>query len=266
MKSIVISHLILAVVTITAAGCSSSGSESLPLVDARGTGGSSASGGGSNIPAIPAIPAGPTNAPTNLLCASLANPDSDVVIGCANPGSGLKGDIYVLENGYAGPEIQISYIMNQGVRLSQQIQMTNFDVPTRSFTEGFPLSDGTLLSGPSGRPVTEWFAFDLEGYFTLRPPYAAGLYQFAFFIDDGAILKIDGQEVLNADGYHSPQWKCQTGGINLNVDEKRDLSLQYFQGPAHEIALRMMIRPYNPTGSCDANGGFIPVPNYFISN
>lgn len=209
-----------------------------------------------------AAPPGPP-AITDFICASLGGEGG---VYCPSPDVGLKGRIYVLENGYTGPEIHITDILTNGFALPLQIQMTNFDVPARSFTEGFPLSDGSLLKGPSGAPVTAWFAFDLRGYLTLRAPYAPGLYQFAFFADDGAILSIDGAEVLNFDGYHYPQWACSQAPVALRLDEKHAMGLRYFQGPPTELALRMLIRPYDANRPCDDTGGFVPLPGNFISN
>ena len=127
--------------------------------------------------------------------------------------------------------------------------MTNFNVPMRNFTEGFPLSNGTLLKGPNGQAVTAWFAFNLDGYLTLQAPYASGQYQFAFYVDDGAILSLDGHEVLNFDGYHSPQWSCQSTPMTLNLGEKHPMNLKYFQGPPTQLALRVLIRPVQRNSS-----------------
>jgi hypothetical protein len=250
------------------AACSPSGSSPSAISNALGNSGSSLNGDGTVSAPPPVQPplTGSTPPPaSNLLCASLGS-GFDEGIGCRDADKGLKGSIYVLEQGYSGPEIQIGYILANGVRLPQDVQMTNFNVPARSFTEGFPLSNGTLLSGPSGQPILEWFAFDLTGYFTLRSPYASGQYQFAVFIDDGAVIRLDGQVILNADGYHSPQWLCQQNPVNLNVNDRHTFGLQYFQGPKTEIALRLMMRPYNPNLPCSDQGGFVPVPHEMISN
>jgi len=205
----------------------------------------------------------PPSAANDFICASLGGKDG---VFCPSPDVGLKGKIYVLPSGYSGPNNSISDVITNGVPLSLQIQMTDFDVPTRSFTEGFPLSDGSLLKGPDGQPVTAWFAFDLRGYLTLRAPYAPGLYEFAFYVDDGAILTVDGQQIVNFDGYHPSQWSCSPTPLALDVDQKHAMSLQYFQGPPTELALRMLIRPYDANRPCDETGGFVPLPGNFLSN
>jgi hypothetical protein len=250
------------------AACSPSPSSNSAISNALSNAGSSVGGDGSvsNPPTIETPLPGSTPATaSNLICASLGS-GFDEGIGCRDADKGLKGSIYVLEQGYSGPEIQMGYIFANGVRLPQDIQMTNFNVPARSFTEGFPLSNGTLLTGPSGNPILEWFAFDLKGYFTLKAPYASGQYQFAVFIDDGAIIRLDDQVILNADGYHSPQWLCQQNPVTLNLNDRHTFGLQYFQGPKTEIALRLMMRPYNPNLPCNDQGGFVPVPHELISN
>ena len=249
------------------AGCSpTAGSNNKALSAAAASLGSGSSSDGSNLVSATPVPIAYATPDPNVICATLAGAFGEGG-GCASPTVGLKGNIYILENGYSGgSQIQISYILNNGIQLSKQLQMTNFNVPTRDFTEGFPLSDGTLLKGPNGQAVTAWFAFNLNGYLTLQAPYASGQYQFGFFVDDGAILSLDGQQVVNFDGYHSPQWGCGSTPVQLNLSEQHSLNLQYFQGPPTQLALRMMFRPYNPSGSCDDNGGWLPVPSNFLTN
>ncbi|NBW82232.1 hypothetical protein EBR21_10815, partial [bacterium] len=67
-----------------------------------------------------------------------------------------------------------------------KICMTNFDVPVRDFTNGFP-----------GIPnLFEWFAIDARAKLIVA---TAGQYNFRLHSDDGAILFIDGKLIIDND-------------------------------------------------------------------
>ncbi len=108
-----------------------------------------------------------------------------------------------------------------------KICMTKFDVPTRSFTDGFP-------NVPN---LFEWFGLDARAKIVIP---ASGAYRFRVLSDDGAILQIAGQVVVNHDGQHSPSSK--EGSVSLNAGTY-DLKVLYFQGPATEIALQLFWTP-----------------------
>jgi hypothetical protein len=101
------------------------------------------------------------------------------------------------------------------------------NVPPRRFTEGFP--------GVSDR--IEWFAIRYTGRFTVT---AADYYTFRLVSDDGAILYIDGHEIIDNDGQHPPAMRRAT--IQLEAGEHR-LFVSYFQGPRENIALQLFVAP-----------------------
>lgn len=108
-----------------------------------------------------------------------------------------------------------------------KICMTKFDVPTRSFTDGFP-------NVPN---LFEWFGLDARAKIVIS---TSGVHKFRVLSDDGAILQIGGQVVVNHDGQHSPSSK--EGSVRLNAGTY-DLKVLYFQGPATEIALQIFWTP-----------------------
>ena len=73
-----------------------------------------------------------------------------------------------------------------------------------------------------GRQVNYGVTFD--GY--LRVP-ADGFYKFAVESDDGTVLRIDGEEVVNNDGNHPSQ--VVTGHVPLRQGFHK-MRLKYFQG------------------------------------
>lgn len=102
-----------------------------------------------------------------------------------------------------------------------------FNVTPRSFTAGFP--------GVSER--TEWFAILYTGTVTIS---VAGEYRFRVIADDGAILRIDGEVVVDNDGQHGPQ---SVGALMELEPGKHQLELRYFQGPRTTVALQVFVTP-----------------------
>lgn len=126
--------------------------------------------------------------------------------------------------------------------------MLNFAVSPRRFEDGFP------NSGNSGEilPIIEWFALDAIA--DLEVP-SDGIYQLQIQSDDGSIVYLDGNNVLDNDGRHHPITK-QSSHINLTKGKHR-LVVHYFQGPRYQIALELY---WKKPG--DANFAIIP-PNAF---
>ena len=127
----------------------------------------------------------------------------------------LKGQIYFLQPGTARlPNLET--MQRQGT-----VYVSELNVTPRSFRAGFP--------GVTER--FEWFAVDYSGTFKVS---RSGIYRFRLTSDDGAVLRIDGQMVIDNDGIHGPSSK--EGSIELRAGV-HDIHVQYFQGPATEIAL-----------------------------
>lgn len=108
-----------------------------------------------------------------------------------------------------------------------KICMTGFDVPERIFTDGFP-----------GIPnLFEWFGIDARAKIVVP---TSGSYKFRILSDDGSILTIDNQVVINHDGQHPPSSKDGTVQLTQGMHE---LKVVYFQGPANQIALQLFWTP-----------------------
>jgi hypothetical protein len=108
-----------------------------------------------------------------------------------------------------------------------KICMLKFDVPQRSFREGFP-----------GLPnLFEWFALDARAKLIIP---TTGIYRFRMNSDDGSLLYINNELIIDNDGVHGTKSKDAT--ISLNSGE-HDFQLRYFQGPAEDIALQLFWTP-----------------------
>jgi hypothetical protein len=129
----------------------------------------------------------------------------------------IEADVYRLENGTGSlPNLAAMSPVDK-------ICMDNFDVPTRSFTEGFP-----------GVPdLYEWFALRARAKLVIPQ---GGSYTFYLNSDDGSILYIDGKMVIDNDGLHSTSEKSATVSLTKGI---HDFELRYYQGPATEIALQL---------------------------
>src|ERR1700730_13380091 len=95
--------------------------------------------------------------------------------------SGLRGDIYYL------PRNTQTLADLAGLHPQGSIYATSLNVPPQDFLIGVP--------GINRR--FEWFAIDYSGKFWIEIP---GLYRFRLVSDDGAMLYIDGQLIVDNDG------------------------------------------------------------------
>lgn len=195
-----------------------------------------------------------------ILCDPFTTPG-----GCSTTTTkGLLGNVYYLPNG----QFVDDYI-NTGIRQKVRIQMSKLDVPERAWSAGFQLPDGSLVNADNNQPLIEWFAIDFKGFIEMPATETPGDYQFAFASDDGAVLNIDGVEVINHDGHHPTQWKCSTVKVTLPAGAKFPIRVKYFQGPRYHIALQLFWRPWSQRSKpCDgsARAGFEIVPETTFSH
>jgi hypothetical protein len=104
------------------------------------------------------------------------------------------------------------------------------------YTDSFNVQPQTFAGGFPGALVQEdWFAIRYEG--TISLPKQAS-YQFKLTSDDGAILYIDGQKVIDNDGRHTT--KTVTGQRELGAGAHR-LRLDYFQAQKGPVALVLQV-------------------------
>jgi hypothetical protein len=102
------------------------------------------------------------------------------------------------------------------------------DIPPRRFTEGFP----------GYRRRAEFFGVDYRGRFNVR---AAGYYTFRLLSDDGSVLYIDGEQVIDNDGQHPP--RSQKMSLPLSKGEHQ-FRLLYYQGPGSKLALQLFVKGF----------------------
>lgn len=144
-------------------------------------------------------------------------------LGSKDPGLfNLTGSIYALEKNAEGMPPHLASRKVEGVIYTDRI-----DVPVRDFTEGFP--------GVTNR--FEWFGVLYTGRFYTP---AAGTYAWTLKSDDGSRLWLDGRQVIDNDGVHGFADKSAETTLTAGP---HDLQLWYFQGPATEIGLQLLVKP-----------------------
>jgi len=134
--------------------------------------------------------------------------------------AGFHGQIYYLK-----PNTGILPDSFKRLKPKGTIYTRSLNVTPRHFTQGFP--------GVTKR--FEWFAIDYTGNFWIERP---GVYQFALTSDDGSLLYIDDQLLIDNDRIHPAQTKT----ANLALDRKaHTIRVSYFQGPRDEVALILQV-------------------------
>ncbi len=119
----------------------------------------------------------------------------------------------------------------------KRVCMAQLNITPRNFLEGFPGMGSTV----------EWFGLDIR--FTVNIAETA-TWEIMLLADDGAILSIDDENVIDNDGIHAPtpvaaRVKLEQGPHNFRV--------RYFQGPGPDLALMLA---WKKPGAADY--GYLP--------
>jgi hypothetical protein len=108
------------------------------------------------------------------------------------------------------------------------IYTSSLDVPNQSFSN---------TSGiPGVTPRTNLFGIDYHASFWVRAP---GEYEFLMASDDGAILKVDDQTVIDLNGLHS----VNAAAAHVHLDSGlHTIHVPYYQGAVDAVALELWVR------------------------
>ncbi|MGJ8641228.1 MAG: PA14 domain-containing protein [Opitutaceae bacterium] len=118
--------------------------------------------------------------------------------------------------------------LRAGRRQGKEIYNYVLNIPEQDFSNGFPGVTDQF----------EWFAIDFEVALQW-PPELAGDYEFQVSSDDGAVLLIDRDLVVDNDKTHGMQ--TATGKYTLEMGIRK-FRLAYFQGPATRLGLILKYR------------------------
>lgn len=128
----------------------------------------------------------------------------------------------------------------QFVKVKDPLFLSQINVPSRRFEQGFMLLDGTFLADTAGNKLIEWFALKMKSMLKLSDVDEVGLYELATISDDGSRLFLGSEnqerELINNDGAHATKMKCATEAVELTRESKIPMTYFYNQGPRTEIA------------------------------
>ncbi|HEY4088687.1 MAG TPA: PA14 domain-containing protein [Bryobacteraceae bacterium] len=133
--------------------------------------------------------------------------------------SGLQGTIYYISHS------EKNLLDFDKGKPRGTIYTTSLNIPPQDYKLGF--------SGISDR--LEWFAIDYRGKFWVED---AGDYRFELMADDGAMLYVDGQLVIDNSGLHPPVTLHGKMGLREGTHMIR---VSYFQGLKYQVALVLKI-------------------------
>ncbi|WP_143133490.1 PA14 domain-containing protein [Pseudoduganella namucuonensis] len=119
----------------------------------------------------------------------------------------------------------------------RRVCMAQLDIVPRDFREGFPGMGSTV----------EWFGLDIR--FSVNIPETA-TYELMLLADDGAMLSIDDENVIDNDGIHAPTPVATKIKLEKGL---RNFRVRYFQGPGPGLALMLA---WKKPGATDY--GYIP--------
>jgi hypothetical protein len=108
----------------------------------------------------------------------------------------------------------------------KRVCLSQLDITPRSFREGFPGMGSTV----------EWFGMDIR--FTVNIA-ETGTWEVLLLADDGAVLSIDDDTVIDNDGIHAPAPVATKIKLEKGV---RNFRVRYFQGPGPDLALMLAWR------------------------
>ena len=151
---------------------------------------------------------------------------------------GLIGNIYEGQSNWN----HIDRYIKDGFKHPESMYFSNFNVPTRSFSDGFGFGADDYLKNKGGEKLIEWFAIEAKGHIVLPESEEAGYYHIASISDDGIRVTVGGEDIINNPNVHAPTLDCAKQLIKLEKGEEKSFELLYFQGPRYHIALQTFIK------------------------
>jgi hypothetical protein len=133
------------------------------------------------------------------------------------------------------------------VKSTSKIYLTKLDVPTRSFSLGFPKLDGSIIQTAEGADLVEYFSLRFRTELKLGDEDEEGEYEFAVLADDGVRMQVgegsNSQVYLEHPSNTPSKMICSDQKtVTLSRDTVVPVKLDYFQGPRYHIALTLIWR------------------------
>lgn len=146
----------------------------------------------------------------------------------------------------------------------QNLFLSDMNVPTRIFSEGFSTQTGDTLKDDQGQKLIEYFGLQMNSNVVLSDDDEEGTYEFALLSDDGTqmLLKsedpdVPSQVLIDNDGDHPTKMGCSKKTVQLNRNSMIPIEVTYYQGPRYHISNVLMWRKSTTSGqdpSCNKLG------------
>lgn len=176
--------------------------------------------------------------------------------------NGIKGQLFYRDKGQDRFYKTTDYF-EKTTPSDKTVFLSDVNVPTRIFTDGFTTPTGETLKTNGGEKLVEYFALKMTTNIILTEEDEAGEYELALVSDDGANLIIKGadtgsDEVLIAnDGDHGTKMGCAARTVRFRKNVMLPVEITYYQGPLYNIANVLVWRKATEAGkdpSCNKVG------------
>lgn len=194
-----------------------------------------------------------------IICDPLTGGDTTQI----NYTQGIKAELFYRLTGMPRWYSSDLYILS-GHKSEQNIFLSDINVPTRLFTEGFNTSLGNSLKDDQDNKLIEYFGLKMQTNIILSDSDEEGFYEFAILSDDGSKMTIKSgnsvtpdQLLINNDGDHPTKMGCASESIRMVKNVMLPVELTYYQGPRHHISNVLMFRKSSVAGqdaSCNKSG------------
>ncbi|MFZ3231573.1 MAG: fibronectin type III domain-containing protein [Pseudobdellovibrio sp.] len=189
-------------------------------------------------------------ASNKLIC----NPFGDGPTTQTNYEKGIKAELFYRT--LAMPRLYSSVDYVQFAQKSDQsIFLSDMNVPTRMFTEGFANASGSYLKNDSGEKLIEYFGLKMTTNLVLSDNDPDGEYELALLSDDGTTLTLKSGTDISADdkliandGDHPTRMGCSTHTITMRRNVMVPIEVTFYQGPRYHIANVLMWRKSSEAG------------------
>jgi len=137
----------------------------------------------------------------------------------------------------------------------QNIFLSDMNIPTRMFTEGFSPKVGEVLKDDQGQKLIEYFGLKMSTNIVLADSDEEGVYEFALLSDNGTQMKLkSGSEdvpdemLIDNDGDHPTRMGCSVKTVKMRRNVMVPVEVTYYQGPRYHIANVLIWRKATEAG------------------
>lgn len=198
-----------------------------------------------------------------IMCDPLTTPVSSPIKSYQN---GIKAELFYRTQAMPRWYSSLDYV-SKAKKSEQNVFLTNVNVPTRMFTEGFTTTQGQTLKDDQQNKLIEYFGLKMSSNLMLSDEDEAGYYEFALLSDDGATLKIKSKSIdqlgtvdeiiIDNEGDHPTKMGCSTSTVRMIKNVMYPIELTYYQGPRFHISNVLLWRKSSVSGQdslCNAVG------------